>query len=81
MDEPTTGLTRYGKGFSGVCKGGKGSGEKCLAVQPLLSEVEKLCDRIAIIREGKIIETGTLSEMRHLTRTNLTIKPKNRLLL
>ena len=42
----------------------------------ILSEVEKLCDRIAIIRKGKIIETGTLSEMRHLTRNKLTIKTK-----
>ena len=39
-----------------------------------MSEVEKLCDRIAIIREGVIVETGTLAEMRHLTRMSMTIE-------
>lgn len=38
-----------------------------------MSEVERLCDRIGIIRQGEIIESGTLQEMRHLTRTNLTM--------
>src|SRR5690606_29004270 len=36
----------------------------------------KLCDRVAIIREGKIIEEGTLQELRHLTRMNMTIRTK-----
>jgi len=36
--------------------------------------VEKLCDRIAIIREGVIVETGTLDELRHLTRMTMTIE-------
>src|SRR5699024_3374686 len=45
----------------------------------ILSEVEKLCDRVGIIRQGKIIETGTLDELRHLTRTNLTIQTKEKI--
>src|SRR5690606_15122572 len=42
----------------------------------LLSEVEKLCDRVGIIRQGKIIETGTLNELRHLTRTQILVETK-----
>jgi len=35
-----------------------------------------LCDRVGIIRQGKIIETGTLRELQHLTRTNLLVETK-----
>ena len=42
----------------------------------ILSEVEKLCDTVGIIRQGKIIETGPLDELRHLTRTSLLVKTK-----
>ena len=42
----------------------------------ILSEVEKLCDKVGIIRQGKIIESGTLNELRHLTRTNLLVETK-----
>jgi ABC-2 type transport system ATP-binding protein len=38
----------------------------------ILAEVEALCDRISIIRSGRIVETGTLAELRHLTRTSIT---------
>ncbi len=37
----------------------------------ILSEVEQLCDRVTIVRAGKAVETGTLADMRHLTRTQL----------
>jgi len=32
-----------------------------------MSEVEALCDRVAILREGKLVEMGTLAQMRHLS--------------
>ncbi len=38
----------------------------------ILSEVEALCDRVTIIRAGRAVETGTLEELRHLTRTSVT---------
>ncbi len=38
----------------------------------ILSEVETLCDRVSIIRAGRTVETGTLAELRHLTRTSVT---------
>ena len=37
----------------------------------ILAEVEALCDRVTIIRQGRTVETGTLSDMRHLTRTSI----------
>jgi ABC-2 type transport system ATP-binding protein len=44
----------------------------------ILAEVEALCDRVTIIRAGKTVETGSLAELRHLTRTSIhveTIEP------
>ena len=38
----------------------------------ILSEVEALCDRVTIIRRGRTVETGTLSDLRHLTRTSIS---------
>ena len=77
LDEPTSGLDPLmEKIFQGNVKEAKAAGKSVLLSSHILSEVEKVCDKIAIIREGKIIETGTLSEMRHLTRTQLTIKTK-----
>mgnify|MGYP001455793658 FL=1 len=54
----------------------KQAGKSVLLSSHILSEVEKLCDRIGIIRQGEIIESGTLSELRHLTRTNLVVETK-----
>jgi ABC-2 type transport system ATP-binding protein len=38
----------------------------------ILAEVEALCDRVSIVRKGRIVESGTLAELRHLTRTTVT---------
>jgi ABC-2 type transport system ATP-binding protein len=75
LDEPTAGLDPLmERVFQECVMEVKAEGKSVLLSSHILSEVEKLCDTIAIIREGEIIETGTLSEMRHLTRTKLTIK-------
>jgi ABC-2 type transport system ATP-binding protein len=37
----------------------------------ILAQVEKLADRVSIIRQGEIVQTGTLTELRHLTRTTI----------
>ncbi|MCQ6276879.1 ABC transporter ATP-binding protein [Bacillus sp. V3B] len=77
LDEPTSGLDPLmERVFQESVMEVKAAGKSVLLSSHILSEVEKLCDKIAIIREGKIIETGTLREMRHLTRTKLTIKTK-----
>ena len=47
-------------------------GRTVLLSSHILSEVEALCDRVTIIRDGRTVETGTLAELRHLTRTSIT---------
>ncbi len=37
----------------------------------VLAEVEQLCDRVSIIRDGRTVESGTLADLRHLTRTSI----------
>ncbi len=55
----------------------KKQGKSVFLSSHILSEVEKLCDKVSIIRQGKIIETGTLHEMRHLTRTSVMVETKH----
>ncbi|MFD1851714.1 ABC transporter ATP-binding protein [Oceanobacillus bengalensis] len=77
LDEPTSGLDPLMENVFQECVlEAKKLGKSVLLSSHILSEVEKLCDRVGIIRGGKMIETGTLSEMRHLTRTNFTVKTK-----
>ncbi|ASK61839.1 ABC transporter ATP-binding protein [Virgibacillus phasianinus] len=77
LDEPTSGLDPLMEQVFQQCvMEAKQAGKSVLLSSHILSEVEKLCDRVGIIRQGKIIETGTLSELRHLTRTNLLVKTK-----
>jgi ABC-2 type transport system ATP-binding protein len=40
----------------------------------ILAEVEALCDRVSIIRLGRTVESGTLGELRHLTRTSIAVE-------
>uniref|UniRef100_UPI0005945AF5 ATP-binding protein DrrA1-3 family domain-containing protein n=1 Tax=Nocardia concava TaxID=257281 RepID=UPI0005945AF5 len=47
-------------------------GTTVLLSSHILSEVERLCNRVTIIRAGQTVETGTLAEMRHLSRTSIT---------
>ncbi|GGF08596.1 ABC transporter ATP-binding protein [Halobacillus andaensis] len=78
LDEPTSGLDPLmERVFQECVLEVKEKGKSVLLSSHILSEVEKLCDRIGIIRQGKIIETGTLQELRHLTRTNLLVETRN----
>ena len=77
LDEPTSGLDPLmERVFQECILDAKITGKSVLLSSHILSEVEKLCDKIGIIRLGKIIETGTLSELRHLTRITLLIETK-----
>lgn len=62
--------------FQAYVKEVKYEGKSVFLSSHILSEVEKLCDRVSIIRQGKIIETGTLNELRHLTSTNIVVNTK-----
>ncbi|WP_334331925.1 ABC transporter ATP-binding protein [Companilactobacillus sp. HBUAS59544] len=75
FDEPTSGLDPLNEEiFQQEVLKLKAAGKAVLLSSHILSEVEKMCDRIGIIRQGKIVETGTLQEMRHLTRTVVKVQ-------
>lgn len=77
LDEPTSGLDPLMELVFHDCVAKvKKQGKTVLLSSHILSEVEKLCDRLSIIRNGKIVDTGTLREMRHLSRTNITVETK-----
>ncbi len=72
MDEPTTGLDPLMEAvFQSFINEEKDRGRTVLLSSHILSEVEALCDRVSIIRTGTVVETGTLAQLRHLTRTNI----------
>jgi len=74
FDEPTIGLDPLMEMvFRESVNELKKEGKTVLLSSHILSEVEALCDRICIIRDGQIIENGTFDELRHLTRTNITV--------
>jgi len=67
FDEPTSGLDPLMEAVFQV-KALKAAGKAIILSSHILSEVEKLADRVAVIRKGEIVETGTLDDLRHLTR-------------
>jgi ABC-2 type transport system ATP-binding protein len=68
LDEPTSGLDPLmEQAFRHSIGEGHERGQTVFLSSHSLSEVEALCDRVAILRAGKLIETGTLAEMRHLS--------------
>ncbi|MGM0867444.1 MAG: ATP-binding cassette domain-containing protein [Bacillota bacterium] len=78
FDEPTSGLDPLMEAvFQEEVENLKSQGNSILLSSHILSEVERLCDRVAIIRQGKVIETGTLDELRHLTRYQYKITTHN----
>lgn len=75
LDEPTSGLDPLmERVFQECVMDVKNEGKSVLLSSHILSEVEKLCDRVGIIRQGQIIESGTLNELRHLTRTQFIVQ-------
>jgi ABC-2 type transport system ATP-binding protein len=73
LDEPTSGLDPLMEEvFREVILQEKARGDRTVLLSShILSEVEVLCDRLTIIRDGRTVETGTLAELRHLTRTTI----------
>jgi ABC-2 type transport system ATP-binding protein len=73
LDEPTSGLDPVMESvFTREIDRLKASGATVLLSSHILSEVELLCDRVSIIRNGRVVESGTLAQLRHLTRTEFT---------
>src|SRR5690625_2648294 len=74
FDEPTSGLDPLMEAiFQEEVERIKESGKSILLSSHILSEVERLADKVVIIRQGEIVETGTLNELRHLTRSTVTL--------
>ncbi|MCI0156720.1 ABC transporter ATP-binding protein [Leifsonia shinshuensis] len=73
LDEPTSGLDPLMEAtFNAEIARIAREGATVLLSSHILSEVEQLCDRVSIIREGKTVESGTLEQLRHLTRTEIS---------
>ena len=68
LDEPTSGLDPLMEvAFRQTVSEAKERGQTVLLSSHILSEVEALCDRVGILRAGRLIEQGTLAELRHLS--------------
>ncbi|MFR9753526.1 ATP-binding cassette domain-containing protein [Nocardia sp. 004] len=73
LDEPTSGLDPLmEQTFRECVHEAQQRGATILLSSHILSEVEALCDRVTIIRAGRTVESGSLSELRHLSRTSIT---------
>lgn len=73
LDEPTSGLDPLMEVvFRREVARLHAAGATILLSSHILSEVELLCDRVSIIRAGRIVESGTLADLRHLTRTEIS---------
>lgn len=74
LDEPTSGLDPLMENVFAECVSElKAQGRSVLLSSHILAEVEKLCDTVTIIRAGRTVESGTLEEMRHLTRSTVSV--------
>jgi ABC-2 type transport system ATP-binding protein len=75
LDEPTSGLDPLMESVFQQCIAElKQQGRTVLLSSHILAEVEALCDRVSIIRMGRTVESGTLGELRHLTRTSIAVE-------
>ena len=67
MDEPSSGLDPLMTAtFQDCLREARDHGQTVLLSSHVLSEVEAVCDRVAVLREGVLVEEGTLGELRHL---------------
>ncbi|TDU91868.1 ABC-2 type transport system ATP-binding protein [Kribbella voronezhensis] len=72
LDEPTSGLDPLMEEVFRQCIEEERHRDRTVLLSShILSEVEALCDRVSIIRRGKVVESGTLAGLRHLTRTSI----------
>lgn len=75
LDEPTSGLDPLMEAaFTESIREVKAEGRSVLLSSHIFAEVEKLADTVAIIREGRTVESGTMAQLRHLTRTRVAIE-------
>jgi len=74
LDEPTSGLDPLMEQVFQTCVlEQKNKGKGVFLSSHIMSEVERLCDRVGIIRDGEVVQVGTLDDLRHLTRYRVTV--------
>jgi ABC-2 type transport system ATP-binding protein len=74
LDEPTSGLDPLMEvAFRETVQEAKARGQTVFLSSHILSEVEALCDRVGILREGRLVEEGTLAELRHLSAQTVEV--------
>ncbi len=74
LDEPTSGLDPLNQQeFEAMVKEAGDAGRTVFLSSHVLSEVEKTCARVGIIREGKLVQVASVSDLRHMKRVELTI--------
>ncbi len=74
LDEPTSGLDPLMEAvFRGAVEEARAAGRTVLLSSHILSEVDALADHVSIIRAGRTVETGALSDLRHLSRTSVDV--------
>jgi ABC-2 type transport system ATP-binding protein len=77
LDEPTSGLDPLMEAvFQDCIREIRAEGRTVLLSSHILAEVEALCDRVTIIRNGRTQESGTLAQLRHLTRTSIVVETR-----
>ncbi len=75
LDEPTSGLDPIMEAaFQESIEELRTQGRTVLLSSHILAEAETLSDRVSIIRAGKVVQSGTLAELRHLTRTTMIVQ-------
>jgi ABC-2 type transport system ATP-binding protein len=75
LDEPTSGLDPLMEAVFQECiREVRAEGRTVLLSSHILAEAEALCDRVSIIRHGATVQSGSLDELRHLTRTAITVE-------
>lgn len=80
FDEPTSGLDPLMESlFQKEVQNIQSRGKTVLLSSHILSEVEKICDTVSIIRQGKIIETGKISDIKHLTMSKIKVETRNKI--
>lgn len=74
LDEPTNGLDPLMEAvFTDCVAEARSEGRSVLLSSHIFAEVEKLCDTVTIIRDGRTVESGTLAELRHLQRSTISV--------
>jgi len=78
LDEPTSGLDPLMQGvFQQAVRAAAAHGRTVLLSSHLLDEVDKLCEAVTIIKDGRLVETGKLAQMRHLAAARVTAAVPN----